>query len=113
MFFIIGLYILMGMFMDTLAMMVLTVPIVTPVVVALGFDPVWFGVLVMLLCETAQITPPIGVICYVVQGVRGRGELNDVLIGILPFVLALFAMILLLLAIPELALYLPTVNYRS
>ncbi len=112
MLFIIAIYIIMGMFMDTLAMMVLTVPIITPVVVALGYDPVWFGIMVMLFCETGMITPPIGVICYVVQGVRGRGDLNDVLIGIAPFVVADFIMFGLLLAFPQLALYLPTLFYR-
>ncbi len=112
MLFIILIYIIMGMFMDTLAMMVLTVPIITPVVVALGYDPVWFGVMVMLLCETGQITPPIGLNVYVVQGVRGEGPLNDVLIGVMPFVLALFVTIGLLLAFKDLALYLPNLYYR-
>jgi tripartite ATP-independent transporter DctM subunit len=112
MLFIILIYILMGMFMDTLAMMVLTVPIITPVVVSLGYDPVWFGVMVMLLCETGQITPPIGLNVYVVQGVRGQGSLNDVIVGIAPFVLALFATIAFLLFYHDLALYLPTVYYR-
>jgi C4-dicarboxylate transporter, DctM subunit len=112
MLFIIFIYVVMGMFMDTLAMMVLTVPIITPVVVSLGYDPVWFGILIMLLCETGQITPPVGLVMYVVQGVRGRGPLADVAIGILPFVLALFAMIGLMLAAPSLALHLPGLYYR-
>ncbi|MEX2643636.1 MAG: TRAP transporter large permease [Acetobacterales bacterium] len=113
MLFIIGMYIVMGMFMDTLAMMVLTVPILAPVVVALGYDPVWFGILVMLVCEAGMITPPIGVICYVVQGIRHKGELTDVFIGIAPFLLALFAMMGLLLAFPQIALYLPELFIRS
>ena len=66
----------------------------------------------MLLCETGQITPPIGLNIYVVQGVRGQGPLNDVLIGIAPFVLALFVTIGLLLAFEDIALYLPTLYYR-
>ncbi len=113
MLFIIGMYIIMGMFMDTLAMMVLTVPILAPVVVSLGYDPVWFGILVMLVCEAGMITPPIGVICYVVQGIRGKGEINDVFLGILPFLMMLFVMMGLMLAFPQLALWLPELFIRS
>jgi C4-dicarboxylate transporter DctM subunit len=113
MLFIICMYIVMGMFMDTLAMMVLTVPILAPVVVSLGYDPVWFGILVMLVCEAGMITPPIGVICYVVQGIRGKGEINDVFVGILPYLAMLFTMMGLLLAFPKLALWLPEIFIRS
>ncbi len=112
MLFIIGIYIVMGMVMDTLAMVVLTVPVITPVVVALGFDPVWFGVLIVILSETAVLTPPVGMLCYVIQGIRNKGSLNDVFIGIAPFILALAAMIALMLAFPQIALWLPTLFYR-
>ena len=100
-------YLVLGMFMETLSMMVATVPIVTPVVVAAGFDPVWFGVLIMLLIETAMITPPVGINLFVVQGVRGRGQLHDVMIGAAPFVVTLLVMIGLLIAFPQLALWIP------
>ena len=100
-------YLVLGMFMETLSMMVATVPIVTPVVVAAGFDPVWFGVLIMLLIETAMITPPVGINLFVVQGVRGRGQLHDVMIGAAPFVITLLVMIGLLIAFPQLALWIP------
>jgi C4-dicarboxylate transporter, DctM subunit len=102
-------YLVLGMFMETLTMMVATVPIITPVVVALGFDPVWFGVLIMLLVETAMITPPVGINLFVVQGVRASGQLHDVMAGAAPFVLALLAMIVLLILVPDLALFLPQV----
>ncbi len=100
-------YLVLGMFMETLSMMIATVPIITPVVVQLGFDPVWFGVLIMLLIETAMITPPVGINLYVVQGVRGRGQLHDVMIGAAPFVVSLMIMIVLLIAFPEIALFVP------
>ncbi|WP_316980135.1 TRAP transporter large permease [Shumkonia mesophila] len=112
MIMIICMYMLLGMFMDALAMMILTVPVIGPVVFALGFDPVWFGVVVMLMCETALITPPVGINVYVVQGVRGRGALNDVTIGILPYLCALLAMIAMLLINDDIALYLPKLFYR-
>ena len=68
----------------TLSMLLTTAPLITPIVVALGFDPVWFGILLMVLLETALITPPIGINLYVVQGIRGRGEMLDVMKGAAP-----------------------------
>ena len=106
---IIVFYVILGFFMETLSMMVATVPIITPVVVHLGFDPVWFGVLIMLLVETAMITPPVGINLFVVQGVRGRGPVHDVMIGAAPFALTLIVMIALLTAFPQIALWLPGV----
>jgi len=100
-------YLVLGMFMETLSMMVATVPIVTPVVVAAGVDPVWFGVLLMLLLETAMITPPVGINLFVVQGLRPHGQLHDVIIGSIPFTAALLVMIVLLVLVPDLALWLP------
>jgi C4-dicarboxylate transporter, DctM subunit len=105
-------YLILGMFMETLTMMVATVPIITPVIVAQGFDPVWFGVLIMLLVETAMITPPVGINLFVVQGVRGRGQLHDVMLGAAPFVVALLVMVGLLIAFPQIALVLPELLAR-
>jgi len=104
---VVGFYVVLGMFMETLTMMVATVPIITPLIIELGFDPVWFGVLIMLLIETAMITPPVGINLFVVQGVRGRGQLHDVMLGAAPFVLTLLVMIALLILFPEIALLLP------
>jgi tripartite ATP-independent transporter DctM subunit len=100
-------YFILGMFMETLSMMVATVPLVMPVVISLGLDPVWFGVIMMLLLETALITPPVGFNLFVVQGVRERGPVKDVIIGAAPFVGTLLAMIALLIAFPQIALMLP------
>ncbi len=111
MIFIIAIFLVLGMFMDTLAMIVLTIPIVTPIVVSLGFDPVWFGVMMVLIAETSVLTPPIGMLCYVIQGIRRSGRLNDVFIGVAPFVLTLLTMIGILLVFPEIALVLPNAFY--
>lgn len=100
-------YIVLGFFMETLSMMVATVPIITPVVINLGFDPVWFGVMIMLLVEMAMITPPVGINLFVVQGVRGRGPVHDVMIGSAPFAATLLVMIVLLTIFPDIALWLP------
>lgn len=108
-FAVIVFYVVLGCFMETLSMMVATVPIITPVMVGLGFDPVWFGIMIIILIETAMITPPVGINLYVVQGLRKGGKIRDVIVGAAPFVLALFLMLLILSVFPDLALYLPRV----
>ena len=85
--------------------MITTIPIVAPVVFSLGYDPVWFGILLMLLIETALITPPVGLNLYVIQGVRGSGKVGDVILGALPFVANLLFMMGLLLVFPQVALF--------
>ncbi|MEO1425036.1 MAG: TRAP transporter large permease subunit, partial [Pseudomonadota bacterium] len=102
---------IVGCFMETLSMLLTTAPLIAPIVIALGFDPVWFGILLMVLLETALITPPIGINLYVVQGVRERGEIVDVMIGAAPFVVTMVGMIGLLLAFPQIALWLPEQFY--
>jgi len=102
-------FFVLGCFMEPLAMMIVTVPVVTPIVVSAGYDPVWFGILVVLLCETAMITPPVGVNLFVVQGVRQRGAIDDVILGIMPFMVSLLLMIGLIVLAPELVLWLPRV----
>ena len=105
-------YLVLGMFMETLSMMVATVPIITPVVIAAGFDPVWFGILMILLIETALITPPVGFNLFIIQGVRGRGQVHDVMIGAIPFVVALQIVIVLIVVFPQIPLWLPDTFWR-
>ena len=100
-------YLVLGCFMETLSMMVATVPIIAPIMVKAGYDPIWFGVLVVILLETAMITPPVGINLYVVQGVRKRGRIDDVIIGSAPFLVTMLVMIAILSRWPELALWLP------
>ncbi len=104
-------YLVLGCFMETLSMLITTAPIITPIIVGLGYDPVWFGILLMVMLEAALITPPIGVNLYVVQGVRGSGPMSDVMVGVIPFLLAMFAMVALLVGFPEIALWLPSLFY--
>ena len=104
---IIVFYLVLGCFMEPLPMMIVTVPVVTPVIVRAGYDPVWFGIMIVLLCETAMVTPPVGVNLYVVQGVRGRGSISDVILGVIPFIVSLILMILLIIAAPGMVLWLP------
>ena len=100
-------YLALGCFMETLSMMVATVPIIAPIMVKAGYDPIWFGVMVVILLETAMITPPVGINLYVVQGLRQRGKIDDVIIGSAPFIVTMLLMIALLSYWPDLALWLP------
>lgn len=107
MFAIVIFYLILGCFLETLSMLITTAPLITPIVIGLGFDPVWFGVLMMVLLEMALLTPPIGINLYVVQSVRRKGSLTDVVIGTLPFLAAMMVMVVLLIVFPEIALWLP------
>ena len=101
-------YLLLGIFIEAMAMMVTTVGIVTPLVVNLGFDPVWFGVFITVMMELSIISPPVGLNLYVVQNLRPvKGSINDVFIGVLPFVVAMLIFVALLIQFPEIALWLP------
>ncbi len=100
-------YFILGMFMETLSMMVATVPIIAPIMFKAGFDPVWFGIMIVILMELAMITPPVGINLYVVQGLRKRGRIDDVIIGSSPFVATMLLMLLILSIWPEIALFLP------
>jgi tripartite ATP-independent transporter DctM subunit len=98
-------YFILGMFMDAIGMMLLTLPVFYPVVVALGYDPVWFGIMVVKLCGIGLLTPPVGLACYVVNGVRPDIPLGDVFRGIWPFVLADIVTVAILTAWPELVTF--------
>lgn len=101
-------YLLLGIFIEAMAMMVTTVGIVTPLVVSLGFDPVWFGVFITVMMELSIISPPVGLNLYVVQNLRPvKGSINDVFIGVLPFVVAMLIFVALLIQFPAIALWLP------
>jgi len=104
---IILLYLCGGCFMDALAMVMLTIPIFFPVAEALGFDPIWFGVVIVLITEMGVITPPVGVNVYVVYGVAKDVPLEAIFRGVLPMLAALIICNLLLLVFPQIALFLP------
>ncbi|HEX2541983.1 MAG TPA: TRAP transporter large permease [Caldimonas sp.] len=108
-FAVVVFYVVLGCFMETLSMMITTIPIIAPVMQALGFDMIWFGIVVIVLVETALITPPVGLNLFVVHNLRKSGSMNDVIVGSLPFVAAMFLLLLLLAFFPGLALWLPSV----
>ncbi len=100
-------YIVLGFFIETLSLMVVTIPIVVPIVTGLGYDPVWFGILMIVLIEMALITPPVGLNLYVVQGARKSGNMSEVMLGAAPYALIMLVMVGVLIAYPDLALILP------
>ncbi|WP_107496502.1 TRAP transporter large permease [Thalassobius sp. I31.1] len=104
---IILMYIVLGFFIETLSLMVATIPIVVPIIVELGYDKLWFGILMIILVEMALITPPVGLNLYVVQAVRKKGSFSDVMVGVIPYALVMLLMVALLIAFPSIALFLP------
>ena len=101
-------YVLLGMVIDPFSMMLMTLPVVLPLVASAGFDPLWFGVVLVAVIEIGLITPPVGMILFVLKGIGGaETELGDVALGALPFVLAILAGILLLYLLPGIATWLP------
>ena len=101
-------YLFLGMFMDVLSMQVLTIPVALPIVTAVGIDPIWFGIFIVLMCELGMITPPVGMNLYVVQGVRkDGGPFRDVVNGTMPYALIMVLFTILLIMVPEIVLWLP------
>jgi len=100
-------YIILGMFMDQMAILVLTVPIVVPLIVSLGYDPIWFGVVFIVVAELGMVTPPLGLNCFVVARYAGR-PLGEVFLGAFPHVIAHLIAVALLVLFPQLVLWLPS-----
>lgn len=100
-------YAILGMFMDAIGMLLLTLPVVYPAVIELGYSPIWFGIIVVKMCEVCLITPPVGLNCYVVAAVRPDIPLGDVFRGIGPFFVADVVTVGVFLAYPELITWLP------
>ena len=102
-------YLILGMFMDVLSMQVATIPITFPIATALGVDPVWFGIFIVLMCELGLITPPVGMNLFVVHGIRpDKGGIDDAIWGALPYALIMIGFTLLLMVVPGLATWLPS-----
>jgi C4-dicarboxylate transporter, DctM subunit len=109
MLLIIGFYLALGTFMEGFSMIVTTIPVVFPIVTALGYDAIWFGVVVTMLVEIALISPPDGTVLYVLQGMRkDGGPITDVFAGVTPFLLAYILAVVIIMALPDIALWLPS-----
>lgn len=107
---IIGFYLALGTFMEGMSMVICTIPLLFPVVKALGYDPIWFGVVITMLVEIAMISPPDGTVLYVLQGMRRQpGPITDVFSGVMPFMFVYMLAIIILMMFPSIALWLPQV----
>lgn len=107
-FVLIVFYLLLGMFMDVLSMQVATIPLTYPIVTALGVDPIWYGIFIVLMCELGLITPPVGMNLFVVHGVRpDKGGIQDAIWGAVPYAALMIAFTITLIFLPQLVLWLP------
>ncbi|MCP4708315.1 MAG: TRAP transporter large permease subunit, partial [Planctomycetes bacterium] len=112
---IVAVYFLGGCLMDALALVMLTIPIFYPVIIDLGYDPIWFGIMIVLITQMGVITPPVGINVYVVFGVAqtvvGGVPLESIFKGIVPFLVAIVAGIIIMTIFPQIILYLPNLMY--
>ena len=102
---------ILGCFMEGLGMIAIIVPVIFPALLALDVDPIWFGVFVVILVELGQLTPPLGVILFVVASSSDKVKVEDVIMGTLPFFIIILAFMMLLIAFPQIALFLPTFTF--
>ena len=111
-FTLIVFYLVLGMFMDVLSMQVATIPITYPIVTALGVDPIWYGIFIVLMCELGLITPPVGMNLFVVHGIRpDKGGIEDAIYGALPYAVIMILFTLALMGLPGLVTWLPAKMY--
>lgn len=101
---------ILGCFMEGLGMIAIIVPVIYPSLLALGVDPIWFGVFVVILVELGQLTPPLGVILFVVAASAENVKVEDVIMGVLPFFAIILGFMLLMIAFPQIALFLPSIT---
>ena len=105
---IILLFLILGCFIESIPMIIIVVPVVLPVILSFGFDPVWFGVISVLMVEAALITPPVGLNVYVISGVARHIAVMEIFRSALPFLLSMIAVVIILAAYPPIALFLPS-----
>src|SRR5690606_16207261 len=109
----VAIYLVLGCVLESLSMILLTVPIFFPIITALGFDPVWFGILIVVVVEIGLITPPIGVNLFVIRSVTPDISMGAVVRGVLPFIVSDLTRVLLIAGIPALSLWLPNLLFKG
>jgi TRAP-type C4-dicarboxylate transport system permease large subunit len=101
-------YIVLGMFVESISMILMTLPVTYPVVMALGLDPIWFGIYLVTMVEVGLITPPVGMVLFVLRGVSGNVSLKEISAGALPFVGIILIFVAIMFIFPELIAWLPS-----
>ncbi|NCO60590.1 MAG: C4-dicarboxylate ABC transporter permease [Deltaproteobacteria bacterium CG_4_8_14_3_um_filter_51_11] len=109
---IVTIYLFLGCFLDAVSMMVLTLPVVYPVIISLGFDPIWFGVVAVLMMEAGLITPPVGLNVYTLAGIARDVPMSDIFKGVTPFLMGIFLLVILLTVFPQIVTFLPNMMGR-
>ncbi|MGD9086336.1 MAG: TRAP transporter large permease subunit, partial [Desulfobacterales bacterium] len=109
---VILIYLFLGCFLDAISMMVLTMPVIYPVIINLGFNPIWFGVIAVLMMEAGLLTPPMGLNVFTVAGVAKDVPLESIYRGILPFLISIFVVVFFIILFPKLAIFLPNMMLR-
>ncbi|SLN75420.1 TRAP transporter large permease subunit [Oceanibacterium hippocampi] len=104
---ILAIFLVLGMFLDSISMLVLTLPVIFPLSQQFGFDPIWFGIILVIMAEIGLITPPVGMNLFILQGLGGNVTLRQIAVGTLPFIGAMLVTVLLLCLLPGIALWLP------
>jgi len=99
-------YLFLGMILDGISIVVMTLPIVLPIVVAAGFHPLWFGIFLVFMVELSQITPPVGFSIFVIEGISGE-KVGDILKATFPFFVIMILMVIAITAFPDIVFYLP------
>jgi TRAP-type C4-dicarboxylate transport system permease large subunit len=102
----------LGCFMDQVSMMMITIPLFMPIVQSVGFDPVWFGVLMLMVLEISLATPPFGLLLFVAKGASPQTPMRDIIVSVAPFIGLALAVVVLLVALPQLTLFLPKLIAR-
>jgi len=106
-------YLVLGCVLESLSMILLTVPIFFPIIKAMGYDPVWFGILIVVVVEIGLITPPIGVNLFVIRSVMPDIQMMTVIRGVIPFIVVDLARVLLIASVPALSLWLPQLMFKA
>lgn len=109
---IVTIYLFLGCFLDAVSMMVLTLPVVFPVIISLGFDPIWFGVVAVLMMEAGLITPPVGLNVYTLAGIARDVPMSDIFKGVTPFLMGVFLLVIILTVFPQIVTFLPNMMGR-
>jgi len=101
-------YVILGMFVESISMILMTLPVTYPLVIALGLDPIWFGIYLVTMVEVGLITPPVGMVLFVLRGVSGNVPLKDIAIGAVPFVFIILLFVAIMFMFPEIIAWLPS-----
>ncbi|MFP4538622.1 MAG: TRAP transporter large permease subunit [Dichotomicrobium sp.] len=102
-----GFYVVLGMFIESISMMLMTLPVTFPIIMSLGLDPIWFGVALVIMIEIGLVTPPVGIILFILRGVSARTPLREIVYGVLPFIGILLAFQVLFYMVPDIVTWLP------